>query len=133
VANDYEDQLTRIEQRYGVRLPADYRRFIVERGTIYEDFPDAGDWLQLYPPDQLVPLAEAGEHQQRFPGGLAIGGNGSREVLFYDLRKDPPPPVLLDITAPDWSGAFFQATSFTDFLTGFPERGWSFDEAYTTD
>jgi hypothetical protein len=124
MADDRETQLAELEQRFGARLPEDYRQFIIRTGGVDAFMPPADDYLVLHPPDQLASLDEAGDHQHRFPGGLAIGGDGSREVLFYDFRRDPPPLVLLDITAESWNAAIVQASSLTDFLDRFPEHGW---------
>jgi hypothetical protein len=59
---------------------------------------------------------------------VVIGGDGSREMLVYDFREDPPALVLLDITAEGWPAALYQAPSLTALLEQFPQRGWSFDQ-----
>ncbi|WP_405927237.1 hypothetical protein [Streptomyces sp. NBC_00035] len=70
---------------------------------------------------ELVDVNEAGEFQQRFPASLVIGGDGSREMLAYDFRQDPPPLVLIDVSAQDWSSAIHQAASLSALLEHFPE------------
>jgi hypothetical protein len=128
MADDREAQLAEVEQRFSVRLPEDYRQFILQTDVLEELESAAGSYLVLYPPTELADLDEAGEYQQRFPGGVAVGGDGGREVLFYDFRQDPPPLVLLDITAEDWNAALYQASSLTDLLDRFPEHGWNFGD-----
>lgn len=126
MADDREAQLAEAEHHFGVRLPEDYRQFILQSHRTEELESATGSYLVLYPPTELADLDETGEYQQRFPGGLPIGGNGSREVLFYDFRQDPPPLVLLDITAEDSTAALFQASSLTELLDRFPQQGWNF-------
>jgi len=129
VTDERETQLAEVEQHFGIRLPDDYRWYILQVGGTDGFVYPADNYLVLYPADQLAALDEAGAHQQRFPGGLAIGGDGSREILFYDFRHDPPPLVLLDVTAENWTAAIFQASSLTEFLDLFPKRGWLFGNA----
>jgi len=127
VADDGADALAGLEQRFGVQLPDDYRQLVLHVAGGYELDATNGDFLVLYPPDQLAGLNDAGEFDQRFPGGLAIGGDGSREVLLYDFRQHPPRLVLLDITAESWDDAIFQAYSLTELLDRFPQTGWSWE------
>lgn len=122
-----EAQIAEVEQHFGVRFPDDYRHFLLTRGSMGEFIPPIGSYLQIEPIDTIIGLNEAGGIQDRFEGAIVIGGDGSREMLTYDFRHDPPPLHLLDITAPDWSSGIYQARSLTEFLAQFPERGWLFE------
>jgi len=122
-----ESQIAEIERRFGVRLPDDYRRFLLTRGSMSEFLPPANSYLQIGPVDDVIPVNDAGDIQRRFPGALIIGSDGSREMLAYDFRQGHSPLVLLDITAEDWSDAIYQALSLTALLAQLPERGWLFD------
>ena len=121
-----EAQIPEIERRFGVRLPEDYVRFLLTRGSMKQRFSPANCSVQIYSLDDVIPINEAGEIQDRFPGALVIGGDGSREMLAYDFRRDQGSLVLLSITADDWSDAVYQAPSLTVLLAQLPERGWLF-------
>ncbi|WP_030320133.1 SMI1/KNR4 family protein [Streptomyces sp. NRRL B-3229] len=121
-----DDLLARAERRFGVRFPQDYRDFLAAEGSMSRFVPPAGDFLVIGPVEDLVPVNEAGEIQDRFPGGVVIGGDGGRELLTYDFRQEPPGLVLLDISAPDWSSALPQASSLSGLLARFPVAGWGF-------
>lgn len=121
------EQIALIERHFAVRLPEDYRRFLAGPGSMEGFVPPARDYLMLFPVGQLVDFNQAGEIQQRFPGAMAIGSDGSREMLVYDFREDPPPLVLLDITAEGWPAALYQAPSLSVLLERFPRSGWRWD------
>ncbi|HRO04313.1 MAG TPA: SMI1/KNR4 family protein [Terricaulis sp.] len=120
------DQLDEIKERLGCSLPADYRTFLIQGGSLDEFL--GVDFLQLLPVDRLLPMNDAAQIQSRFPGAFVIGGNGSREMLAYDFRDGQGGLVLLDITAPNWSSAIPQAENFTVFMDQFPCRGWYFGD-----
>jgi hypothetical protein len=122
------DPLRALEQRLGVRFPDDYRRFLAARCSFDAFVPPHGDYLQLTPAAELNDLNEAGAVGDRFPGAVAIGGDGSRELLAFDFRQDPPSLVLIDITAEGWHQAIPQAPTFTAFMDQFPRTGWIFDQ-----
>src|SRR5258707_12001568 len=105
-----ESQIAEIERRFGVRLPDDYRHFLLTPGSMSEFFPPATH-VQIGPIDDVIPVNEAGDIQSRFPGALVIGGDGSREMLAYDFQQGQSSLVLLDITAEDWSDAVYQTSS----------------------
>lgn len=122
-----EAQIAEAERHFGVRFPADYREFLLTRGKISEFLPPpARPFVTIDAIEEIVSLNAAGFIQERFPGAVVIGGDGSREMLTYDFRQDPPSLVLLDITAEDWSDAISQAASLTALLKQLPERGWLF-------
>jgi|SRR5262245_21433764 len=121
-----EAQIAEVEQHFGVRFPDDYRAFLLTRGTMGEFLPPANPYVTIYPVEKIIPANEAGSIQDRFPGAIVIGGDGSREMLTYDFRQDQPSLVLLDITAENWSAALHQASSLTALLAQLPRRGWLF-------
>ncbi|MEU9431228.1 SMI1/KNR4 family protein [Streptomyces sp. NPDC048252] len=123
-----DDRIAQTERRFGVRFPEDYRHFLATEGSIARFVPPADDFLMINAIAELIEVNEAGDFQERFPGSVVIGGDGSREMLTYDFRQEPPPLVLLDVSAQDWSSAIHQATSFSALLEQFPETGWTWDE-----
>ncbi|GGT44131.1 hypothetical protein GCM10010271_55090 [Streptomyces kurssanovii] len=123
-----DDEIAHAEHRFGVRFPEDYQHFLATEGSIARFVPPADDFLMINAIAELIEVNEAGDFQERFPGSVVIGGDGSREMLTYDFRQEPPSLVLLDVSAQDWSSAIHQATSFTALLEQFPETGWKWDE-----
>ncbi|MFJ2723113.1 SMI1/KNR4 family protein [Streptomyces sp. NPDC087437] len=123
-----DDQIAQAERHFRVRFPEDYRHFLATEGSMARFVPPADDFMAIHALAELVELNEIGNFQERFPRSLVIGGDGSREMLTYDFRQDPPPMVLLDVSAEDWSSAIQQSTSFSALLEQFPETGWKCDE-----
>ncbi|MFJ2933037.1 SMI1/KNR4 family protein [Streptomyces sp. NPDC087219] len=123
-----DDRIAQVEHHFGVGFPQDYRDFLGTTGSLSRFVPPADDFLVIDALDELIGNNEAGEFQKRFPGAVVIGGDGSRELLVYDFRKDTPPLVTLDVSAEDWSSAIHQAPSLTAFLEGFARTGWNWDD-----
>ncbi|MFC8239245.1 SMI1/KNR4 family protein [Streptomyces sp. NPDC056661] len=124
-----DDQIAQAEDHFGVRFPEDYRHFLAREGSMARFVPPADDFLMINALTELIEVNEAGDFQERFPRSVVIGGDGSREMLTYDFRQDPPSLVLLDVSAQDWSSAIQQATSFSALLEQFPETGWKWDDS----
>ncbi|WP_055602328.1 SMI1/KNR4 family protein [Streptomyces aureus] len=123
-----DDRIAQVEHHFGVRFPQDYRDFLGTTGSLSRFVPPADDFLVIDALDELIGNNEAGEFQKRFPGAVVIGGDGSRELLVYDFRQDPPPLVTLDVSAEGWSSAIHQATSLSALLENFPRTGWNWDD-----
>ncbi|WP_435191442.1 SMI1/KNR4 family protein [Streptomyces sp. bgisy126] len=123
-----DDRIAQVEHHFGVRFPQDYRDFLGTTGSLSRFVPPADDFLVIDALDELIGNNEAGEFQKRFPGAVVIGGDGSRELLTYDFRQDPPPLVTLDVSAEDWSSAIHQATSLFALLENFSQSGWKWDD-----
>lgn len=81
------DALDHLEQRFGVKLPASYRDYIATHGAgPMESHPDW--YVELHSPETLAAVNQA----PWLPPGLSlIGGDGSREHLALDFRRDPRP------------------------------------------
>jgi hypothetical protein len=118
-------QVEDVERYFGVRFPDDYRWFMSTQAGMSRLVPPANHYLAIDPIEEIISINDAAEIQERFPGAVVIGGDGSRELLTYDFRREPPTLVLLDITAEDWSDALYQASSLTELLQRFPDHGWS--------
>ncbi|MFF9851507.1 SMI1/KNR4 family protein [Streptomyces litmocidini] len=127
-----DDQIVQVEHHFGVRFPQDYRDFLSTTGSLSQFVPPADDFLVIDALDELIGINEAGEFQERFPGAVVIGGDGSRELLAYDFRQDTPPLVTLDVSAEDWSSAIHQAASLSALLDQFPQTGWKWDDTNPT-
>jgi hypothetical protein len=123
------NEITQAEGHFGVRFPQDYRHFLATRGSMSQFVPPADDFLMIHDVAELIDVNEAGDFQQRFPGSLVIGGDGSREMLTYDFRQEPPPLLLIDVSAQDWSSAIPQAPSLSALLGHFADRGWEWDNS----
>jgi hypothetical protein len=63
-------------------------------------------------------------------GLLVIGGDGSSELIGFDLRRDPPPVVLLNITSAGWASALHQAPDFSTFWRQVTSDGFRFIDGY---
>jgi hypothetical protein len=62
-----ESQTAEIERRFGVRLPDDYCRFLLTRGSMSEFLPPANSYGLIGPIDDVISVSEAGDIQRRFP------------------------------------------------------------------
>ncbi|MFG2480815.1 hypothetical protein [Streptomyces fagopyri] len=98
-----DDAIEPGEGRFHVRLPEDYRHFLVTEGSMARFVPPADDFLMIHAAEELIEINAAGGFQDRFPGSVVIGGDGGREMLANDFRQEPPSLVLLDVSAEDWS------------------------------
>uniref|UniRef100_A0AAU3HP69 SMI1/KNR4 family protein n=1 Tax=Streptomyces sp. NBC_01393 TaxID=2903851 RepID=A0AAU3HP69_9ACTN len=124
-----DDRIAQVERRFGVRFPEDYRHFLATEGSTARFVPPADDFLMINAIGELIEVNEAGDFQERFPGSVVIGGDGSREMLTYDFRQENPSLALLDVSAQDWSSAIHQATSLSALLEQFPGTGWKWDDS----
>ncbi|MEV0493760.1 SMI1/KNR4 family protein [Streptomyces atratus] len=122
-------RISQVECRFGVRFPEDYRHFLPTDGIMARFVPPADDYLMINAVAELIEVNEAGDFQERFPGSVVIDGDGSREMLTYDFRQEPPYLLLLDVSAQDWSSAIHQAPLFSALLEQFPETGWKWDDS----
>ncbi len=61
------------------------------------------------------------------PGLAIIGGDGSREYLMLDLRSDPAPVLLADISSTGWDDAIRQADEVGEFIGRIEDGTFAFD------
>ena len=98
-------EVEQAERRLGVRLPADYRSYLLGQNGLKGWFGDV--YLELYPVSRVVDAAEAQTWQ---PGLVLIGGDGAGEAVGYDFRKPEPPIVLVNLVSAGWEDASFSSS-----------------------
>ncbi|WP_202971201.1 SMI1/KNR4 family protein [Saccharothrix sp. ALI-22-I] len=100
---------------HGCPLPAGWRRYL--QGESWFRSGWLGDtFLTLYTPSETLEANAAwGEPTAAHPGIAIIGDDGSRERLAFDLRHDPAPVSLVDVTSTNWSAALPLASDAAAF------------------
>jgi hypothetical protein len=109
-------EIRAVEARLGLAdgFPSDFREWLGITDGAEGWFGDY--YVMLYPRDGIVAATEAADADERLPGFVAIGSDGSREILAYDFHKSAPPIVMVDIVCEGWPEALFQAASFAEFM-----------------
>lgn len=99
-------------------LPAAWRAYLAGPSWLRRGWLDTGCYLWLYPPGEAAALLDAWGEPARaaHPGIAIIGGDGGREHIALDLRADPAPVLLVEITSDGWAGCVRQATDVASFL-----------------
>jgi len=120
-----ESDIVDAEAALGLKLPADYERFLRERNDLDEASPGSMH-LDLWSLDQVVELNadEAyGYMRQSCPGILLVGSDGASEMLAYDTRQTEPALYLVNAVSADWREACWQAHSLDELLAFLAEDG----------
>lgn len=120
-----EERLSAFEERYGVRLPDDYRGFMVDHDG-WLGWTGSGDWLEIVSIDELEECNLVPQTRTH-PGLTLIGSDGGRELVGFDNRQDPAPVVLVQITSSGWEDAVVQAPSFSGFRVQLDQTGYRFE------
>lgn len=126
MAGATESELRAVEAALGQALPAEHRAPLAEENGGSQWYGDV--FLMIYGTDEMV---TANQELERHPGLLVFGSDGSRELIGFDLREEPPPVVMIDITSAGWEEALYQAPSFTEFMRQrSAAEGLRWDEPY---
>ena len=102
-------EFARAREVLGRALPAAWRAYLqggswLRRGTL-----ENGVFVWLNPPGEMLDLQdEWGDSTAAHPGIAIIGHSGGREQLVLDLRTDPAPVLLVDMTSEGWHAAIPQ-------------------------
>ena len=88
-----------------------------------------GAYVWLNTPREMLELHDAWEQcTDAHPGIAIIGGDGSREQLVLDLRHDPAPVLLVDITSSGWDSASSQADDVSVLIDRIEAGTFEFDD-----
>ncbi|GAB7040722.1 MULTISPECIES: SMI1/KNR4 family protein [Catenuloplanes] len=124
-------EFTEAEQALGRPLPQAWRRYLQGESWFRRGWLTSGAYVWLNTPREMLGLHEAWDEATGAHTGIAIiGGDGSREQLALDLRKDPAPVLLIDITSAGWETGIPQADDVHQLIDRIEsgEFEFSFDE-----
>ncbi|SDT29234.1 SMI1/KNR4 family protein [Actinoplanes derwentensis] len=98
------------EEALGTPLPQAWRNYLQGRSWFRRGWMTSGAYVWLNTPREMLGLHEAwDEATGAHPGIAIIGGDGSREQLVLDLRRDPAPVLTVDIASAGWDSGILQA------------------------
>ncbi len=124
-------EFTEAEQRLGFPLPQTWQRYLLGESWFRRGWLTRETYIWLNTPRETLGLHEAwDETADVHPGIAIIGGDGSREQLVLDLRKDPAPVLLLDTTSAGWETGIQQAGDVSQLIDRIEsgEFEFSFDD-----
>jgi len=112
-----DQEFTDAGEALGQALPAAWRTYLQGESWFRRGWMATGAYVWLNTPGQLLELRDAwGEGTGAHPGIAIIGGDGSREQLVLDLRGDPVPVLLVDVSSSGWETAIRQADDVGQFI-----------------
>lgn len=101
----------------GRALPAVWRTYLQGGSWFRRGWMASGAYVWLNAPREMLELQDAwGDSGGAHPGIAIIGGDGSREQLVLDLRSDPAPVMLVDISSGGWDRAIRQADDVSQLI-----------------
>jgi hypothetical protein len=105
-----DQEFTDAAETLGRPLPTARRRYLQGTSWFRRGWLTSGAYVWLNTPREMLELHEAWkEGTDAHPGVAIIGGDGSREQLVLDLRRDPAPVLPVDITSAGWDSGIRQA------------------------
>jgi hypothetical protein len=114
-----DEEFERAAEALGRPLPGAWRSHLQGRPWFDRGWLPSGCFVWLNTPREMLELHEAWEQgTAAHPGIAIIGGDGAREQFVLDLRLNPSPVLMVDITSEGWESAIRQA----DDVGGFVER-----------
>ncbi|XVV17413.1 hypothetical protein ACQP2X_24440 [Actinoplanes sp. CA-131856] len=119
------------EQFLGRPLPRAWQSYLQGGSWLRRGWLASGTYVWLNTPREMLGLHEAwDEAAGAHPGIAIIGGDGSREQLVLDLRKDPAPVLLLDTASAGWETGIRQTGDVGELIDRIEsgEFEFSFDE-----
>jgi hypothetical protein len=112
-----DQEFTDAEQALGRALPAAWRTYLQRDSWFRRGWLTSGAHVCLHSPREMLASHDAWDDAiDEHPGIAIIGGDGSREQLALDLRSDPAPVLLVDITSNGWDDATRQADDVSQLL-----------------
>ncbi|MDG6105645.1 SMI1/KNR4 family protein [Dactylosporangium aurantiacum] len=116
------------ERALGRPLPAVWRSYLQGASWFRRGWLASGAYVWLNPPREMLRLHEAWDGgTAAHPGIAVIGGDGAREHLALDLRGDPAPVLLVDITSAGWESGIRQADDVGAFIRRVEDGGFEFE------
>jgi hypothetical protein len=123
-----DQEFTDAHDALGQVLPAAWRTYLQGASWFRRGWVTGGAYVWLNTPRETLELHHAwDESTDAHPGIAIIGGDGSREQLVLDLRSDPAPVLLVDITSSGWDSAIRQADDVGELIERIEAGTFAFD------
>nr|BFE59898.1 hypothetical protein GCM10020063_044240 [Dactylosporangium thailandense] len=123
-----DQEFTDARDALGTELPAGWRAYLQGASWLRRGWMTSGAYVWLNTPREMLELHHAwDESADAHPGIAIIGGDGSREQLVLDLRSDPAPVLLVDITSGGWDDAIRQADDVGELVDRIEAGTFAFD------
>jgi hypothetical protein len=123
-----DQEFTDAHHALGRALPAAWRTYLQGASWFRRGWMTGGAYVWLNTPREMLELHHAWhESTDAHPGIAIIGGDGSREQLVLDLRSDPAPVLLVDITSSGWDSAIRQADDVGELIDRIEAGTFAFD------
>ncbi|MFC3502803.1 SMI1/KNR4 family protein [Micromonospora krabiensis] len=112
-----DQEFSEAEEALGRPLPDEWRRYLQGESWFRRGWMATGTYVWLNSPSEMVEVHDAWDDAtDAHPGIAVIGDNGSREQFVLDLRGDPAPVLLVDLSSDGWDGAIRQADTVGEFI-----------------
>jgi len=123
-----DEEFTDAEHALGRTLPAAWRDYLQGPSWFRRGWMTNGTYVWLNRPREMLALHHAWEQcTDAHPAIAIIGGDGSREQLALDLRHDPAPVMLVDITSTGRDSAIRQADDVSLLIDRIEAGTFAFD------
>jgi hypothetical protein len=118
------------ERALGAPLPAAWRGYLQGPCRLRRGWLASGAYVRLNTPREMLDVHDAwGDATGAHPGIAIIGGDGSRGQIVLDLRADPAPVLLVDVSSDGWHAGIRQADDVGDLVERIEAGTFEFDPA----
>lgn len=123
-----DEEFTDAERTLGRALPDVWRTYLQGESWFRRGWMITDAYVWLNSPREMLEQHEGwDEATVAHPGIAIIGGDSSREQLVLDLRSDPAPVLLVDITSGGWENAVQQANDVRQLIERIEAGTFAFD------
>lgn len=123
-----DQEFTDAHHALGTALPARWRAYLQGPSWFRRGWMTSGTYVWLNTPREMLELHHVwNDSTEAHPGIAIIGGDGSGGQLVLDLRSDPPPVLLVDITSSGWDDAIRQADDVGELVERIEAGTFAFD------
>ena len=116
------------EAALGQQLPAAWRAYLQGSAWLRQGWLESAAFVTLYPPTETTQcVSDQSVLHETHPGLAVIGSDGGGEQIVLDLRRDPAPVMLVNMTSSGWPDAILQVDNVADFIDAIENGSFTFE------